>query len=178
MRRARSQHCVTCTSTESVSKNASFQVNLPASLCLNVRVLACSACAEGCFRNHVLTIVIITSGQTNLTLGCIAAANGWFNRIRQVAPMCHHRRVHWRNLANTIELVPIRVHNPNGILIGSTVFAGLTSVTDRPRSSVGNSRSHLRTYSTAMRRNNNTNQVCTAPECQKTSVALTDERRR
>jgi len=29
-------------------------------------------------------------------------------------------------------LWPIRAHNPNGISIGSTVFAGLTSVTDRP----------------------------------------------
>ena len=26
-----------------------------------------------------------------------------FNRIRQVAPMCPHRRAHWRHLANTIE---------------------------------------------------------------------------
>jgi len=29
-------------------------------------------------------------------------------------------------------LGPIRAHNPNGILIGSAVFAGLTSVSDRP----------------------------------------------
>jgi len=28
------------------------------------------------------------SGQSNLTYGCIAAARGRFNRIRQVAPMC------------------------------------------------------------------------------------------
>jgi len=49
-------------------------------------------------------------------------------------------------------LGPIRVHNPNGIWIGSAVFAGLTSVTDRqtdsqidrPRYSVGNNRPHLR----------------------------------
>jgi len=27
-----------------------------------------------------------TSGQSNLTKGCIAVAHGWFNRIRQVAP--------------------------------------------------------------------------------------------
>ena len=27
---------------------------------------------------------------------------------------------------------PTRVHNPNGILIGSAAFAGLTIVTDRP----------------------------------------------
>ena len=29
-----------------------------------------------------------TSGQSNLTLGCIAAAHGRFSRIFQVAPMC------------------------------------------------------------------------------------------
>jgi len=28
--------------------------------------------------------------------------------------------------------VQIPAHNPNGILIGAAVFAGLTSVTDRP----------------------------------------------
>jgi len=43
---------------------------------------------------------------------------------------------------------PTRANNPNGILIGSAVFAGLTSVTDRqtdrPRYSVGNNRPHLR----------------------------------
>jgi len=41
----------------------------------------------------------ITSGQSNLTRGCIAAADGRFIRIRQ------NGRAHWRNLANTIELV-------------------------------------------------------------------------
>ena len=34
--------------------------------------------------------------------------------------------------SNTWFLGPTRVHNPNGISIGSAVFAGLTSVTDRP----------------------------------------------
>jgi len=29
-----------------------------------------------------------TSGQSNLTKGCIAAAHGWFNGIEQVAPVC------------------------------------------------------------------------------------------
>jgi len=48
---------------------------------------------------------------------------------------------------------PARVLNPNGISIGSAVFAGLTSVierqtdrlTDRPHYSVGNNRPHIRT---------------------------------
>jgi len=43
---------------------------------------------------------------------------------------------------------PTRVLNPNGISIGSAVFAELTSVTDptdRPHYSVGNNRPHLRT---------------------------------
>ena len=34
--------------------------------------------------------------------------------------------------SNTRFLRPIRAHNPNVISIGSAVFAGLTSVTDRP----------------------------------------------
>jgi len=33
-------------------------------------------------------IIIITSGQSNLTKGRIAAAHGRFYRIRQVAPIC------------------------------------------------------------------------------------------
>ena len=44
---------------------------------------------------------------------------------------------------------PTRILRPNGISISSAVFAGLTSVTDRPtdrpRYSVGNNRPHLRT---------------------------------
>jgi len=62
--------------------------------------------------------------------------------------------------SNTCFPWPIRVLNPNSISIGSTGFAALTSVTDRPtdrpRYSVGNNRPHLRTLrSTAMRPNNN-----------------------
>jgi len=51
--------------------------------------------------------------------------------------------------SNTWYPGPTQVLNPNGILIGSAVFAGLTSVTDRiterPRYSVGNNRPHLHT---------------------------------
>jgi len=46
----------------------------------------------------------ITSGQSNLTLRCITAGDGWFNRIRQMAAMCPCMRAHWRHLANMIEL--------------------------------------------------------------------------
>ena len=35
----------------------------------------------------------------------MAAVDGWFSRIRQVAAMCPPMRAHWRHLANTIELV-------------------------------------------------------------------------
>jgi len=53
--------------------------------------------------------------------------------------------------SNTCFLESTRVHNPNGISVGSAVFAGLTSVTDRqtdwptdrPRYSVCNNRLHL-----------------------------------
>jgi len=67
---------------------------------------------------------------------------------------------------------PTRVLNPNGISIGSAVFAGLTSVTDRqtdllqtdrqtdrPRYSVGNSRSHLRMRILRATRPKNTNKI-------------------
>ena len=37
--------------------------------------------------NHVI-VALITSRQSNLTQGCIAAAHGWFRCIRQMAPMC------------------------------------------------------------------------------------------
>jgi len=46
-------------------------------------------------------------------------------------------------------------YNPNGILIGSAVFAWITIVTDRPtdrpRYSVCSNRTHLRSTGTAMR---------------------------
>jgi len=35
----------------------------------------------------------------------IAAADGWFNRNCQVAPMCPPMWAHWHHLANTIECV-------------------------------------------------------------------------
>ena len=54
------------------------------------------------------------------------------------------------HLYNTWFPGSIRVLSPNGIWIGSALFTGLTSVTDRqtdrPRYSVGNNRPHLRTY--------------------------------
>ena len=48
--------------------------------------------------DHVCNSTSITSGQINLTRGRIAAADGWFNRIRQVAPMCPPTRAYWRYL--------------------------------------------------------------------------------
>ena len=68
--------------------------------------------------------------------------------------------------SDTLFLGHTRVLNPNGMSIGQAVFAGLTSLTDRPtdrqadrptdrptdrpRYSVGNNRSHLRIRTTAM----------------------------
>ena len=53
-------------------------------------------------------------------------------------------------------LGPTRVLNPNGISIGAAVFAGLTSVTDRPTDhwSVTIGHIYVRMGSTAMRPNN------------------------
>ena len=48
--------------------------------------------------------------------GRIAAARGWFSRIRQVASKC-----------TSYFPGSIRVHNPNGISIGSAIFAQLTA---------------------------------------------------
>jgi len=49
--------------------------------------------------------------QSNLTQGHIAASDGRFNRVRQVATMCPPMRAHWRHLANTIELVLPSAHS-------------------------------------------------------------------
>jgi len=67
----------------------------------------------------------VTSGQSNLSTGCIAAAHGRFKSIRQVAPVCTPT-----GPPITCFLGPTRVQNPNGILIGSAVFAQLTA--ERP----------------------------------------------
>jgi len=40
-----------------------------------------------------------------LTHDCIAAADGWFNRIRQAPPMCLPIWARWRHLANAVEFV-------------------------------------------------------------------------
>jgi len=59
---------------------------------------------------------VITSGQSNLTQDRIAAADGRFNRIRQLAPICSPTWAHWHHLANTNGFVlpsAHRVHNPS-----------------------------------------------------------------
>jgi len=60
--------------------------------------------------------------------------------------------------SNTWFLRPIRVLSPNGILIGSAIFAGLTTVTnrptDRPRYSVCNSIGRIYVRSITTRSNN------------------------
>ena len=57
-----------------------------------------------------LLIITITSCQSNLTEDRITAADGQFNQIHQVAPMCPPMRAHWRHLANTVELVLFSAH--------------------------------------------------------------------
>ena len=53
-----------------------------------------------------------------MTTGLIASTHGRFIGIQLVAPVCIQ--------PNTCLLRPTRVHNPNGISIGSAVFAQLT----------------------------------------------------
>jgi len=48
--------------------------------------------------------------------------------VHSYSPGCANVRPH----AALCFLGPIRVHNPNGILIGLAVFTGLTIVTDGP----------------------------------------------
>jgi len=55
--------------------------------------------------------------------GRIIAAHGRFSGIRRVAPVC--------TPPNTCFLRPTRVHNPNGISIGSAIFVQLTAVCHR-----------------------------------------------
>jgi len=45
-----------------------------------------------------------------MTQGRISTADGRFNPICQVAPMCPPMRVHWHNLMNTIKLVLPSAH--------------------------------------------------------------------
>ena len=71
-------------------------------------------------------IIIITSGQSNLTKDRIAAVDGQFSRIRQMASVYPAMWAHWHHLANTIKLCflrPTGVHNPNSNSIGSAVSA-------------------------------------------------------
>jgi len=51
--------------------------------------------------------------------GCIAAAHGRLDHVRQVAPMC--------TPSNTCFLGATGVHIPNGISSGSAAFAQLTA---------------------------------------------------
>jgi len=58
----------------------------------------------------------------------MAAADGRFNRTRQVAPICPPIWARWHHLANMVNLCflrPSRFHNPNGKSIGSALSAQL-----------------------------------------------------
>jgi len=85
----------------------------------------------------------ITSGENNLAKGRIAAAH----ERHSLSPILYNKppneppfRLQKLRLpmgrygppSNTWFLGPTGVHFPNGISIGSAVFAGLTIVTDRP----------------------------------------------
>jgi len=83
---------------------------------------------------------ILTSGQSNLTKGCIWTVlpifhNGQPFPFKTVLPA--------EELAShTWFLGPTRLHKPNGISLSSAIFVGLTIVTDRPRYSVCKNRPH------------------------------------
>jgi len=62
---------------------------------------------------------MLTSGLSNLTTGRIAATHRWFSGIHHVALVCTQ--------PNTCFLGPSRVQIPNGISIGSAVFAQMTA---------------------------------------------------
>jgi len=70
-------------------------------------------------QNHVATDPFKTSSQSILINGPIAAAYGRFTGIHQVAPLC--------TPLNTCFLGPTRVHNLDGITMGSAIFAQLSA---------------------------------------------------
>jgi len=76
---------------------------------------------------------------------------------RRSLKIAHLHRVIWTT-STTWFLGPTRVHNPNDVSISSAVFAGLTSVTDRPTDyvtlSVPLTIGRIYVHSTAMRPNN------------------------
>jgi len=75
---------------------------------INLYVLFCTLSLQQFFMSVTITcafIIIITSGQSNLTWGCFATTDERFSRICQVAPVCRPMRAHWRHLTNTIEHV-------------------------------------------------------------------------
>jgi len=72
--------------------------------------------------------LVEASGQSNLTKGLIAATDGRFNRIRQVAPIC--------TPSNTCFSGSIRVHTPKRHLDRFTVYSRFHRVDHRDRQTV------------------------------------------
>jgi len=94
----------------------------------------------------VIIITLITSGQSNLTTGCIATTHGRYSLYFTMGrPFPQDCPLPWaiRTPSNTWFLGPTRVHNPNSISIGSAVLQGSRSwQTSRPRH-ISNNRLHL-----------------------------------
>ena len=98
---------------ESLIQTASRSVQ---SLCKKRRAENCDRQTDRCG-----LIIIIISGQSNVTQGRIAAAHGPF-QLQSYLPGCANKLP-----CNTCFLGPTQVCNPNGILICSAIFAQLTA---------------------------------------------------
>ena len=88
------------------------------------------------FVHHKNGSIIITSGQSNLTKGRIAAAHRRLSLdtlqcSAAASPQIVPSHLGSRPSSNAWLPEPTRVHNPKGISISSAIFARFTIVTDR-----------------------------------------------
>jgi len=84
--------------------------------------------------------------QHGLLVAQLTAESPYTLQLAAPSPSKLHLAIGILTLSNTWFLVPIRVHSPNGISIGSDVLQAhdCDRQTNRPRS-IGNNRPHLRT---------------------------------
>jgi len=127
-RRARANVILLTCCQSNLSKNAAMPPHKDGS----VLFARCRQCAPLCFlglpRTYIQNCISIGSAVfAQLTAECPYTLQWAASSPLKTAPL------HWGSgpLSKTWFLGPTRVHNPNGISIGSAVFVGLTKVTDR-----------------------------------------------
>ena len=100
--------------TNQVSRDCSKQKALiPTSACFILSQPTNGFLMKGAFSLYATSPLPVPHNQVVKVIwhkGCIAATDRRFNRIRKVVPMCPPMKAHWRQLANTIELVLTSAH--------------------------------------------------------------------